>query len=245
MFKIEINKYTYVFLLISFFSGYFEYMYLFLLIIFIHESGHYIFSKIVNFKYSKIIIYPFGGLTLYNEDLNVSSNKELFSLLGGILFQLLFFLLIVKLFYLGFVTYRVYSIIKRINFLLISFNFMPIIPLDGGKLLNIILDKIFSYRTSNIISLIISMIFIVIFLVFNKTYYSIILSIFLIKSIYIELNNINIKYNKFILERYLNNYNFKKIKIIDNINKLKRDNYHIINNEFERNYLQNLFDTCS
>ncbi|UKI58082.1 MAG: hypothetical protein L6V81_01065 [Clostridium sp.] len=36
--------------------------------------------KIVNFKYSEIVIYPFGGITNYNEDLNVSVNKELFLL---------------------------------------------------------------------------------------------------------------------------------------------------------------------
>ena len=56
-------------------------------------------------------------------------------------------------------------------------------------------------------------------------------------------NNIKYQYNKFILERYLNEYNFKHIKIIKNINKLKRDNYHIINNVLERDFLHNMFDT--
>ena len=89
--KVKIDNSTYIILLISFLAGYFEYMYLFLLIIFIHESGHILFGYLVNFKYSKIIIYPFGGLTVYNEDLNANSNKELFSLLGGLIFQLLFY----------------------------------------------------------------------------------------------------------------------------------------------------------
>ena len=89
--KINIHITTYIFLLIAFFSGYFEYMYLLLLTIFIHESGHYFFATLVNFKYKEIIIYPFGGITLYNEDLNVNSNKELISLLGGIFFQLVFY----------------------------------------------------------------------------------------------------------------------------------------------------------
>ena len=239
---IKIHDTTYIFLLISFFAGYFEYMYLLLLIITIHEIGHTIFAKIINFKFDKIIIYPFGGITKYTEDLNINTNKELFVLIGGISFQLLFLLLISILYKHNFVTEHVYLIFKKINILLISFNFLPILPLDGGKLLNIILDKIFSYKLSNIISIVISFIILIIFILYNKTYLSIILTLFLIKCLIIEINNIKYKYIKFILERYLNNYNFKKIKIIKNINNLKRDNYHIIDNTLEKRYLHNYFN---
>lgn len=217
-------------------------MFLFLLIIFIHESGHYFFSRFVKFKYSKIVIYPFGGLTEYDEDLNVNLNKEFISLLGGIVFQILFYLLIIKLYKYEYITTHVYLIIKKINFILISFNFMPIIPLDGGKLLNIILDKFFSYRLSNIISLIISFFFILYFCFYEKSIFGIILTVFLIKSIYLEVINLNYKFNKFILERYLNNYKFKKIKKVNNINRFKRDYYHIINDAYERDFLNKLFD---
>ena len=240
--KVNISKSTYIFLLISFLAGYFEYMYLLLLIIFVHESGHYFFAKIVGFNSCKIVIYPFGGLTQYNEDLNTSTNKELFVLLGGIIFQLLFYYLTLVLYNNLYVTYHVFNIIKRINILLISFNFLPVLPLDGGKLLNIILDKIFSYKLSNIISIIISIIFIILFLVINKTILSLILVLFLLKSIYIEVISLDYKYNKFLLERYLNNYNFKKIKIINNINKFRRDYSHIINNQFEKDYLNKLYN---
>ena len=241
--KVNIDNSTYIFLLLSFLSGYFEYMYLFLLIIFIHESGHYFFSKIVGFKYSNINIFPFGGLTEYNEDLNTSTNKELLVLLGGITFQMLFFLLIIILYKNNYIDIHTYNIIKRINYLLISFNFMPIIPLDGGKLVNIILNKLFSYRLSNIITIIISIIFVLLFIIYNKTIYGILLFVFLIKCIYIEIDNLKYKFNKFILERYLNKYKFKHIRIVRNIYKFKRDYEHIINNEFESEYLHKLFDT--
>ncbi len=240
--KIKIHNSTYIVLLLSFLSGYFEYMYLFLLIIFVHESGHAIFSYIINFKFNKIIIYPFGGITIYNEDLNIKTNKELFVLFGGIYFQILFFILIYIIYKYGYVTEHVFIIIKKINILLISFNFLPILPLDGGKLLNILLDKLFSYKLSNIVSIVISFIMLIIFLILNKTLFSLILTLFLIRCLVIEINNIKYKYNKFILERYLNDYNFKKIKIINNINNLKRDNYHIINNMLEKRYLHKLFD---
>ena len=241
--KININNSTYICLLLSFLAGYFEYVYLFLITILIHECGHMIFAKIIGFKFDKIILYPFGGITIYNEDLNVNSNKELFVLLGGIIFQLIFFILLVILYNNLYITEHTFNIIKKINIILVSFNFMPVIPLDGGKLTNIILDKLFSYRLSNIISIIISIVFICLFILKNKTIFGIILTLFLIKSIIIEITNLKYKYNKFLLERYINKYKFKKTIIVSNIYKMKRDRKHIINNTFEDDFLCKLFDT--
>ena len=241
--KININNSTYICLLLSFLAGYFEYVYLFLITILIHECGHMIFAKIIGFKFDKIILYPFGGITIYNEDLNVNSNKELFVLLGGIIFQLLFFILLLILYNNLYITEHTFKIIKKLNIILISFNFMPVIPLDGGKLTNIILDKLFSYRLSNIISIIISIFFICLFILKNKTIFGIILTLFLIKSIIIEITNLKYKYNKFLLERYINKYKFKKTIIVSNIYKMKRDRKHIINNTFEHDFLCKLFDT--
>ena len=48
-------------------------------------------------------------------------------------------------------------------------------------------------------------------------------------------------YHKLLLERYLYNYHFKKIKNIENINLLYRDRYHYINFIKEEKYLKNYF----
>ena len=240
--NIKIHSSTYVFLLISFLAGYFEYIFLLLLIIFTHESGHYIFSKIININPKEIIIYPFGGITIYEVDLNIKISKELIILLGGIIFQLIFLLLIINLYYYGYITYRVFSVIKRINYILISFNFLPILPLDGGRLLNLILDKVFCYKISNIITIIISFLFIILFIFIDISVFRILLGLFLIKSIYIEISNIDFKYNKFLIERYINNYSFKKTIRINNIKRFKRDYYHIINGVKEHDFLNKLFD---
>lgn len=240
--KINIHISTYIFLLLAFFSGYFEYMYLFLITIVIHEYGHLLFALLVGIKNPIIHIYPFGGITILNTDLNISIYKELISLLGGIVFELLFFFIIYKFYNYGFITTHVYEIIKRINYILISFNFMPILPLDGGKLLNIIFDIIFPYKLSLKISICISIIFSIIFLFIDFSLFRLLLFIFLVKSLYLEIKNINIKYNNFLFERYINNYNFKNIRFIKNINCFKRDNIHFINNVYEKNYLSILFD---
>lgn len=240
--KIEIHNITYITMLISFLSGYFQYIYILLLIIFIHEFGHFFISNLINIKANKIIIYPFGGLTIYDSDLNLNTNKELISLLGGIMFQLLFYFLVVIIHNNNLMTDNVFNIIKRINIILISFNFLPILPLDGGRLLNILLDKIFPYRLSNKLTLIVSILFLGLFIMYKRTILSILLFVFLLKEIILEINNIDNKYMTFLFERYKNNYSFKKIKRINNLNKFKRDYYHIINGVTERKYLSKLFD---
>lgn len=240
--KIEIHNITYITMLISFLSGYFQYIYILLLIIFIHEFGHFFISNLINIKANKIIIYPFGGLTIYDSDLNLNTNKELVSLLGGITFQLLFYFLVVIIHNNNLMTHNVFNIIKRINIILISFNFLPILPLDGGRLLNILLDKIFPYKLSNKLTLIVSILFLGLFIMYKRTILSILLFVFLLKEIILEINNIDNKYMTFLFERYKNNYSFKKIKRINNLNKFKRDYYHIINGVTERKYLSKLFD---
>ncbi len=240
--KIEIHNITYITMLISFLSGYFQYIYILLLIIFIHEFGHFFISNLINIKANKIIIYPFGGLTIYDSDLNLNTNKELVSLLGGITFQLLFYFLVVIIHNNNLMTDNVFNIIKRINIILISFNFLPILPLDGGRLLNILLDKIFPYKLSNKLTLIVSILFLGLFIMYKRTILSILLFVFLLKEIILEINNIDNKYMTFLFERYKNNYSFKKIKRINNLNKFKRDYYHIINGVTERKYLSKLFD---
>lgn len=240
--KIEIHNITYITMLISFLSGYFQYIYILLLIIFIHEFGHFFISNLINIKANKIIIYPFGGLTIYDSDFNLNTNKELVSLLGGITFQLLFYFLVVIIHNNNLMTHNVFNIIKRINIILISFNFLPILPLDGGRLLNILLDKIFPYKLSNKLTLIVSILFLGLFIMYKRTILSILLFVFLLKEIILEINNIDNKYMTFLFERYKNNYSFKKIKRINNLNKFKRDYYHIINGVTERKYLSKLFD---
>lgn len=240
--KIKIHNTTYIFLLISFLAGYFEYMYLLLLIILIHETGHYVFALMNNIKISDITIYPFGGITNLDCDLNICIKKEFMCLIGGIIFQILFFLFIKFLYTENYITTHIYELNKEINFLLISFNFLPIIPLDGGKLTNILFDKLLPYKTSHSITIMISLVFTMIFIYLKRTILSIILSIMLLNNIYEEFKIRNYKFNKLLLERYLKNYKFKKIKIINKIDKITRDKYHIIDNKFESEYLSKMFD---
>lgn len=167
--------------------------------------------------------------------LNITLTKELFILVMGPLFQCLAYIILNSIL----ISYK--ELIHNFHIGILIFNLLPIYPLDGGKLINIFLNIIFPYKKSMIISTIIS-IFVVLFLIIininDIRLNIIIIVVFLIYMIIKEYKNIEYLYNKFLLERYLYNYKYKFIKIINNKNKFFRDRRHIIN-ENNKYYLEN------
>ncbi len=187
-------------------------------------------AKLFKFEIDKIYFYPYGGISKFNLQMNVSLNKELVVLIMGPLFQMIAFLVLINISYFNKYKLLIYSI----NFSILFFNLLPIYPLDGGKLLNIIFNYKLNFKRSLKLVIYISYLTVVLlFLYYFKTSVSlnvIFMLIFLLYKIISENKNINNYYNKFLLERYLNNYYFKKRKKILSINDLYRDCSHIIKN---------------
>ena len=113
--------------------GYFRFLFYFMLLILIHELGHILISLIFKWNIDKIIILPFGGLTKYNEIINRPLIEEFLIAISGIIFQLIFYILIKD-----YIDYKYFS---AINYFIILFNLIPIYPLDGSKILNLLLSK--------------------------------------------------------------------------------------------------------
>jgi hypothetical protein len=89
------------------------------------------------------------------------------------------------------------------------------------------------------LSLFVSLIILFSFLKLNLTVVLVVL-IYLINNIK-YYKNFKIYFNKFLLERYLYDYNFKVIKV-NKITSFKKYKKHIIKNTFERDFLRELFD---
>ena len=201
---IKINFVTIYFLLILFLCGYLKIGLIIFLIVIIHELGHVFFTLLFHYKILNITIYPFGGITKINKDLNTPIYKELLIASGGVIFQLILFLII---------NYLPLSIYFKSNFIkynisILFFNLLPIIPLDGSVILNSFLNMIFSYKKSYYIYFIISVIGIFLYL-FTNIWFSLnnylIISLFVIKTIY-AWKNYKFLLNRFLLERYINKY---------------------------------------
>ena len=214
---------TYIIILISFLAGYFEIVFLTVLIITIHEMGHYITGCILGLNVSEIRIFMFGGITKLSENLNVKIYKEILMLIMGPITQIVFIYMMYKLHTYGYIGENTYEKIALINKTLLKFNLLPILPLDGGKLLNNVLDLVFSYNTSHIISITISIIALPIVLMIDYKLFTIIILLFLALNIKEEIKIHKYRLNKLLTERKLKNISFKKEINIKNIKEVKRN----------------------
>ena len=205
-------------------------------IIIVHELGHIIGAIIFKWKIDKVILLPFGGITIFQENIDKSLKEEFIIAILGPLLQLVFYFL-----------YSDNPTFIQYIFTILLFNLLPIYPLDGSKIVNILFNEFISFKRSHILTIITSFITLLVVILsvkYNLLLYLILL--FIVLEIIKEINKHNYYFNRFLLERYLYNNEYSKNKIIDNIKKMKKQTKHIfkINNKYftEREIIRNLFD---
>ena len=242
--------YTYLLIAISFIiTGYFSNLIIFTSIIIIHEIGHYLLAKITKLNPTEIIIYPFGGITKTSHIINTKINKELVVAISGIVFQTIYYLFITILYKHNIVREYIYNIFTTYYYHLLFFNLLPIYPLDGMIILNLLISKLLPYKLTMKLNIYISIITSLIILITNyyKFNYTTILIISVIVTNIIKYHkNIDYLFNRFLLERYLYKIPLKGNKIITKINTMYKEKYHIFmhNNHYltEKQVLKRRFN---
>lgn len=229
--KIEFH-YTYLLIALGFIlTGYFHNLIVFTSLILIHELGHYTLAKIHHFKVEKILIYPYGGLVKMNNLLNTSINKELTVAIAGIIFQTIYYLIIAMLYNQAVIREYIFNLFTAYNTSILLFNILPIHPLDGSKILNLLLSKIIPFNIANKLNIIVSIITLIIILIVNyyNFNYTLILTIGIIIDNLVKYHR-QLKYifNKFLLERYIYKITYNKTKKINKINHMYKEKYHIL-----------------
>lgn len=214
-------------------------------IIIVHEIGHFLAANYYKWNLDKISIYPFGGCVKFNEKINKPIKEEFIILISGPLMQIFFFIFVYFLLNEGLVTYRNFIIFKTYHYTLLLFNLLPIYPLDGGRLLNLIMNMFFPYKKGNKLVIIISIVVLLSSLYFYSNINYIFMGILLLSELIIYLKRQNYLYNKMLLERYIYKENHKKFKIIKNKDSMYKDKRHIIlyKNKYitEKDYLNQRF----
>ncbi len=238
---IKIDFSTYLIVLLSFFAGNFKEIIILYLIIIIHEFGHVLFLKLYKKEITKINIYPFGGITKYNSLVNHNLLEELLISVGGIINQFLLFIIFFILKKHNIINNFTYNIFIKNNINLLIFNLIPIIGLDGEKIIHTLLEYILPYKMVNNICIILSIISLIIFIIKSfllKINIVIVVSFLFYKLIFFIKNKKYIE-NKFLLERCIYNIPYKRIKYYNNYNsnKMYQETYHFFNNKNEYYYL--------
>ena len=189
--KIEINLKIIVFIILFFLLNNIDTYLIFLLFVFIHELAHLFCGIWIGGKARKLYLNPLGvSLEFYSYGKKSPLYKICFFLVRPLIN-----LIIPIIFY--FIKYDEHHKSKIIytNLSLCIFNLIPIIPLDGGKILKEILKKIIGINNANKFIIIISKTFLVII----SLIYSI--AIIEIKNIYLLLLLIYLWYLYFLEEK--------------------------------------------
>lgn len=209
--KFKINNYTYFFALICMLCGYIKNITIIFTICLFHELGHIFFIKLFKYNIISVELLPFGGYTTIDQKINSNINKDLLIAMGGFIFQILLFIIIYLL--KNKINIITYNLFQSYNVTLILFNLIPIIPLDGSRIMHLLLEKLFSYHLSYYLNFFISIIVLILFLICNYLFHidNYFIITFLLYKTIMYYKNYKYLEKRFLLERYLYPFSYKKI----------------------------------
>ena len=246
--KLKFHR-TYLFVALGFvLTGHYLNLIVFTNLILVHEMGHCLMALINKIHVDKVVVYPYGGITKINDMINRDIYEELLIATSGVIVQYLFYLMMGLLFNKGLIREYTYNLYTFYSNQMIFFNLLPIYPLDGGKILNLILDRFLPYYIANMITILISFIVILVIVllcIIANNYSNIMVIGILLTYLYKFFAKRKYLYHKFLLERFLYDIKYPKISVVNNIKNLFKNRSHIIrvNNSYieEKKYLSTLF----
>lgn len=207
---IKVKNAVWLFIAIGLISGFFKKLVFIYFIILLHELGHIFFILLFKRKIKNLTIHPYGAI-IDLVDNNDSNFKDILIALGGI---------IVNILLMPFLKGE----LSEINKYILIFNMLPIYPLDGGLVIKGILSYFVEYKRLLKILPFISIVAVgfLFFVSFSNLNMFLILIILLFRNIE-ELKNYKLKYQAFLLNKYIN----PNIKLNNRfINRIKDVIYH-------------------
>lgn len=219
----KIHPLVYVFAVLSILIGTYKDFFIISTLIVIHECGHFSMAKLLHIKTDSIKIYPLGGITKFDMDISESYQKELWILIMGPIFQIIAYHILILF-------NRDIELIKSYHYGILFFNLLPIYPLDGGKILQVLLSLLIPYKKAFKASILVGYITTVILLFTSERITLNVLLIYIVLLMLIRKEDLkkNLYFHKFLLERLLKNYSFKRSKVIHKIEEFYRYQKNII-----------------
>lgn len=141
LFKIHIHPLFWLIIATAIITARFWELLILFIIVFIHELGHATAASFFSWRIKSVMLLPFGGVAEFDEHGNRPLKEELIVTLAGPIQHLWMMLLSIILFSLEIVSPTFHHQFIQFNLMILLFNCLPILPLDGGKLLYIFLSK--------------------------------------------------------------------------------------------------------
>lgn len=194
--KIKFHPLFWFFILLLLISNNFLSIFSYLLCVILHEFGHFLTANYLGYKLNKITFLPFGVSISGKENVFYKPSHEILVAISGPIVNLFLLVLCLALFWSFPVLYIYLENFYIANFVTFCFNFLPVYPLDGGRVLYATLKRKFnikkSYQIIKIIGFVISIILFILFIIsaFYKINFTIgLTSIFLVSGLFFEDNS--------------------------------------------------------
>ncbi len=180
---------------------------LLIVIIFIHEMGHAAAASFFSWRIKKITLLPFGGVAEMDEHGNRPLKEEAIVVMAGPLQHIWMVALAYSLFLLDILPDDLFRLFIDYNVMIFLFNLFPVWPLDGGKLVFLLLSLKRSFPSAHSLTLIISgcslSLFSLMILLAAPTHINVwVVIAFLFFSLYHEWKQRRFVFMRFLLERY-------------------------------------------
>ncbi|WP_232353851.1 M50 family metallopeptidase [[Bacillus] enclensis] len=208
--KLYIHPLLWLVMAIGIATAHFLELIMLLLIITIHELGHGVTAHYFSWRVKRIALLPFGGVAEMDEHGNRSLREEFWVIAAGPLQHVWLVGAGWLLMKGSFISWDLFILFFQLNLMVLLFNLLPIWPLDGGKLISLLLSLKFNYLKAYEMTLISSFALLILFhlsiLVIAPLHLNlwIVLS-FLYFSLWMDWKQRRYNFMKFLLERYYGN----------------------------------------
>ena len=122
-------------MLFAWFSGCWKVLLAIFLLMSLHEAAHWLAAMLVHCPVRRVRIYPFGLCAQIDEISYVSVGSALFILAAGPCMHLLFPFLLQAMASCSLISVSFAGYLMEINRAMLLFNLLPVVPLDGGRIM--------------------------------------------------------------------------------------------------------------
>lgn len=172
--KFTIHPLFILFLFVFIYQGLFDVLLAYIITIILHEFAHYLVARRMGYHLNKFTLMP-HGISLSGQNVLFSQKDEILIALAGPVFNLCLAVVGIAVWWIFPVTYVYTYVFVFANIFIGLINFLPIFPMDGGRIALAVLGKKLTRKKAlkilKIVGLVISISLIILFVV--STFFSV------------------------------------------------------------------------
>lgn len=146
--KIRISSMLVLLLMLFSLCGYFQYAIISFIIVIIHEISHSLVAILLGYKIEEIAIFPLGGVVKLNKLMGVNPQHEILIASVGPLSNIVMALIAYAMFLNFRLTNELMVYFIYANIIITITNLLPILPLDGGRIVRCYLGYLIGMKNS-------------------------------------------------------------------------------------------------